>query len=329
MSTVLDDQFNRSGFILGSSASPTGGTWSAVVTSHYAGGDYSLTGSAFVIPGSSGEDIFSLKNSALFTTIEGSATLNFTPATDGWAAGIVIHADSDSYPCWIAWVSGGNAHVSRFDSASDSVATNLSGPWTQPVAAGNRSAHTLTVDVASDGTITISVDGTPVSGATIDDAALTTAGRWGVMGRGVSIDAIVASDGAAGPASDLTGAATGDDGTPTGTLSTGASILTGTVTGADGTPTGTLSSAMSTVTTLPFTRNPGNGGRVVSIANVALAVLSDDANLNKLAGSTGLLMGSDGRVTLANGVPAPAGTSVVVLTREPDGKLGVERYVLS
>lgn len=105
--------------------------------------------------------------------------------------------------------------------------------------------------------------------------------------------------------------------------------LTGNITTDAAVASGALGQLLTTVTTLPFTRNPGAGGRVTGIANVAMAVLTDDANLTRLAGSTGLLMGGDGRITLANQVPAPPGTTVVVLTREPDGKLGVERYAVA
>ncbi len=128
----------------------------------------------------------------------------------------------------------------------------------------------------------------------------------------------------------LTGNITADDSAPTGSLApTPPSSLAGSITLDEAVASGNLGLQFSTLTTLPFTRNPGAGGRVVSIANVALAVLTDDANLARLVGSTGILMGSNGRLTMAGNVPAPPGTSVVVVTREPDGKLGVERYTLT
>lgn len=130
----------------------------------------------------------------------------------------------------------------------------------------------------------------------------------------------------------LTGNITLDDATASGQLGSAIpSSITGNITAGEAIPTGSLASMLSTVTTLPFSRNPGAGARPVSLPNIALAVLTDDANLTRLAGSAALLMGSDGRLQLANGVPAPAGTSVIVLTREPGaaGALGVERYTLT
>ena len=131
------------------------------------------------------------------------------------------------------------------------------------------------------------------------------------------------------PPPELSGAITASDAAASGNLSTGASLLTGDVTTADAAPTGTLGLQFSTVASLPFTRNPGNGGRLVNLPNIAVAVLSDEANLVRLNGSTGLLMAGDGRVTFANGVPVPPGSSVILLTREPglNGALGVDRRI--
>lgn len=128
----------------------------------------------------------------------------------------------------------------------------------------------------------------------------------------------------------LTGNITADDAAPTGSIApTPPSGLSGNLTADDAVASGVLSPVVSSVTTLPASRNPGNGARLVSIANVALAVLTDDANLARLNGSASLNMGSDGRLVFANGVPVAAGTSVVVVTRLPgaNGALGVERYI--
>jgi hypothetical protein len=81
-----------------------------------------------------------------------------------------------------------------------------------------------------------------------------------------------------------------------------------------------------TVRTLPFSRNPGNGARPVSLPNNSVAVLADAAGLAPIVNQAGLAMGSDGRVQLDSSSLPASGTSVVVVTREADGKLGVERY---
>lgn len=170
---------------------------------------------------------------------------------------------------------------------------------------------------------------------TISDSSPLSGGKptWGL--RMSSANATSLDDGElgdvtapAGPV--ITGSITADDAAPTGSIApTPPSGLSGNLTADDAVASGALSPVVSSVTTLPASRNPGNGARLVSIANVALAVLSDDANLNRLAGSAALNMGSDGRLAFANGVPVPAGTSVVVVTRLPgaNGALGVERYI--
>lgn len=157
-------------------------------------------------------------------------------------------------------------------------------------------------------------------------AALNPTVSWGAGSRW-AVSELVLKYGAA--PSDLSGGVTSADAVASGSVVSVPSSLSGGVTADDAVATGALATQLSTVITLPFSRNPGNGARPVSIANVALAVLTDDANLARLVGSAGVLMGSNGRLTLASQVPAPPGTSVVVVTREPDGKLGVERYVLS
>ena len=170
---------------------------------------------------------------------------------------------------------------------------------------------------------------------TATDTAITAAGKSAAMfgRRNASEEETLqfrADDAVAGPI--LTGDITTDAAAPTGQLGSAIpSSLTGNITTAEAAPTGTLGAVLSTVTTLPFSRNPGLGARPVSLPNIALAVLTDDADLTRLAGSSALLMGSDGRLQLANGVPAPAGTSVIVVTREPGagGALGVERYTLT
>lgn len=77
------------------------------------------------------------------------------------------------------------------------------------------------------------------------------------------------------------------------------------------------------VRTLPFVRN--NGFLPASLPSNALAVLSDDASMTRLAGATGLTMTAGGRLEHDNPAHPVVGTSVIVVTREADGKLGVDR----
>jgi hypothetical protein len=92
-------------------------------------------------------------------------------------------------------------------------------------------------------------------------------------------------------------------------------------------PTGTLGIAPGSVTTLPFVRNTGS--RPLGLTAVALAVLSDDANMTRLAGSTSLSLDVNGRLTYTGAGLPSVGTSVLVVTRESDGKLGLERYTVA
>lgn len=91
--------------------------------------------------------------------------------------------------------------------------------------------------------------------------------------------------------------------------------------------TGSVIPRPGTVTTAPFTRN--SGSRPVSLPNNALAVLTDDPDLVRLAGASGVAMGGDGRLALTHAELRVPGTSVIVVTREADGKLGVERYSIT
>lgn len=125
----------------------------------------------------------------------------------------------------------------------------------------------------------------------------------------------------------LTGSITFDNIDPTGTLGLNPSTLGASTLTLDAiAPTGTLGIAPGTVSTLPFSRNTGS--RPAGLTGIAVAILSDDANMTRLAGATSLSQDGAGRV-IYSGAGLPAfGTSVLVVTREPDGKLGLERYTV-
>lgn len=218
MSTVLNEQFGRTGFILGGSpAAPVGGTWSTLLTANYGGSDFALNGATLAMTGSSGEEIFSFKNSAVLGTIEATVTVPFTPSTDGWVAGAVLHADADSYPCWIAFASASSRWISRFDSASDSIVTNVLATLSDSsIAAGNRAAHTLTFSSAANGNLSMTIDGVAVAFGTVNDAAMTTAGRPGIAARGATLDNVLAVDAVAGDTTppDITSTGTGSTNGP-------------------------------------------------------------------------------------------------------------------
>lgn len=168
----------------------------------------------------------------------------------------------------------------------------------------------------------------------VTDTDITAAGRAGIylfdmretgVADAGSLDNFDAA--ALGGGASLTGSITLDNADPTGTLGLNPSTLGPSTLTLDAlAPTGTLGIAPGTVTTLPFSRNTGS--RPTGLSGIAIAILSDDANMTRLAGATSLSQDGQGRVVYSGaGLPA-FGTSVLVVTREPDGKLGLERYTV-
>lgn len=143
--------------------------------------------------------------------------------------------------------------------------------------------------------------------------------------RGVSNYSIGAWEAASAGAA-LTGSITFDNVDASGSILSLPTALTGTITLADIAPSGTLGLVPGTVTTNPFTRNTGS--RPLGLTAVAVAILSDDANMTKLAGATSLSQDGSGRISYTGAGLPSTGTSVLVVTRESDGTLGLERYTV-
>jgi hypothetical protein len=137
----------------------------------------------------------------------------------------------------------------------------------------------------------------------------------------------IAVRGTSAAVADLTGNVTLDNVDPTGTLGLNPSSLTGSITLDAIAPTGTLGIAPGQVTTLPFVRN--SGSRPLGLTAIAVAILSDDANMTRLAGATSLSLDGSGRLTYTGAGLPSVGTSVLVVTRESDGRLGLERYTVA
>lgn len=129
------------------------------------------------------------------------------------------------------------------------------------------------------------------------------------------------------PDADLTGSITLDAIDTIGSIASNVALLTGDITLADVLASGNLGLVPGSIRTLPFARN--NGTRPTGLINVAVAVLSDDANLSRLAGSTAITQNGDGTISFSGAGLPGVGTSVIVITREPDGKLGAERYLVT
>jgi hypothetical protein len=171
--------------------------------------------------------------------------------------------------------------------------------------------------------LSMTFNGTTIS---VSNSTYTAAGAAAVGGRGVEVDNVSADDSVT--ASNLTGSITLDAIDPAGTLGLNPSTLgASTLTLDNIAPTGTLGIAPGSVTTFPFVRNTGS--RPLGLTAVALAVLSDDANMTRLAGSTSLSLDANGRLTYTGAGLPSVGTSVLVVTRESDGKLGLERYTVA
>lgn len=160
---------------------------------------------------------------------------------------------------------------------------------------------------------------------TASSTSTTIDGTWSSSGNWTAGAAVLVPLG--GGLVELTGSITLSSIEPTGTLGLNpAQLGASTLTLDNIAPTGTLGISPGTVTTLPFSRNTGS--RPTGLTGIAVAILSDDANMTRLAGATSLSQDGAGRVVYSGaGLPA-FGTSVLVVTREPDGKLGLERYTV-
>lgn len=307
MATVLDDLFNRGGFILGSQAAPVGGTWAHLVTGNAGLEDPGLTGSAV---GYGFDSIATHINSAVAGTVEVDVTLTFTPASDNWVAGVMLGGQVGGYPFWACTTSGGSTTIYRVDDSSEGVfgGTIASGP--SVVAASNRTAHTLRF--WHDGTsFRASVDGAEVTfGASTVDATYTTPGRFGMVGRSIVSDRLLGTDAAAGPSGPTLSAPAKSD---TATTATGGFTTTGT----DGTARMVwVQSAAAPTTPLPTNVKAGHSaaGNATGVLKPAdLAITS--AGAKSFAPATGMTAGLKywGFVVHTNA----AGTDSAVLSLGP------------
>lgn len=137
----------------------------------------------------------------------------------------------------------------------------------------------------------------------------------------------VAAFAAAATSPVLTGSITLDQVDASGSLSSNIALLTGNITLDEVLASGSMGLVPGSVRTNPFSRN--NGLHPSGLVNVAVAVLSDDASMGRLAGTTAVSQNADGTISFASAGLPSVGTSVIVITREADGKLGAERYTVS
>jgi hypothetical protein len=180
----LNDQFNRSGNLVASTASPTGSTWDVFISS-LVGVDPTLDGAKVPLPG---VDPALFYNSAVAAGNDETATGEFTPTADNWSYSLMLRLNPVAGTGYQLLVyPGGNTYIVRRDgtgagyngsSTLTPAASNMS------IAASDRASHSFSVSVTPAGVLTAAIDGTTLNfGSTITDTAYTTAGRTGFGGR--------------------------------------------------------------------------------------------------------------------------------------------------
>jgi hypothetical protein len=191
MALFLDDQFDRSGGLLGSSAAPTGGTWSTLDTD-FLPQDATLNGTAAVL---AAIDPSFFKNSAAATGNTQTNTLTFTPTGDNWQA--IVHlrvqGDDSCYQLILGPSTTTGCGMSRRASTDNWGGVGFGGAGTGYTATvGDRSQHTLSYTVTGS-VFSAAFDGTPITFASsTTDATITAAGVAGFGGRDISVTSFTA-----------------------------------------------------------------------------------------------------------------------------------------
>lgn len=120
-------------------------------------------------------------------------------------------------------------------------------------------------------------------------------------------------------ANPMTGALPVGGALPAGSMA-GGTTMGGSLTVGGALPAGSMQQVPASVTTPPVALRAG-GSRPTGYTGLAAAVLTNDAAMTRIAGATSIDQNPDGTITVPN-VPLAAGTSVIVLVRRADGKLG-------
>ena len=200
----LNDQLNRNGNILGSSASPDGDVW-FTFPSGLVAQDASVDG-AKVVFASDEPSLF--YNAEIAAGNDETAAMEFTPGGDNWTVSLMTRlnpATGTGYQLLV--YPGGAAYIVRRDATS----AGYNGSFTltpaasnMAIAAGNRSSHTFAISISPSGVLTASIDDTALDfGGVIDDDTYTAAGYTGFGGRSGS-STFVTGDGTAGGGGDTT-----------------------------------------------------------------------------------------------------------------------------
>jgi hypothetical protein len=191
----LNEQFGRTGPVIGSTASPTGDIWETH-NSSFTPVDPSVNGSALSI---SFVSAVLLRNAATPAGADRTVVLQFTPTDDAWAVGLMTRATSDgqAYEVLLFGGSPSVGYVERRTSTSNGWGgTNIGtvvNTGDLPVGT-NRTAHILEFSVIGS-TLTSKIDGIDLNfGSALTDPNITGIGFDGLIGKGVDIAYITGDD---------------------------------------------------------------------------------------------------------------------------------------
>ena len=200
MAQNLNDLFNRTGDLNGSTASPTGGTWQNQPSAFLppATGEVALDGSKVTMRST---DPTLHTNSASTSTADEKVTLEFTPFDDNWQVILLLRADATTGAAYqlLFGPGTGGIGVYRRSNTTESWggAAQIGSSVNNALAASDRSSHTVTFSVIGS-TFSATLDGSAISLGSPTDGTITTAGRVGFGGRSFTSTAVSEDDEAGG-----------------------------------------------------------------------------------------------------------------------------------
>ncbi len=270
----LDDQFTSPvDQFLGSRPG-----WAWMVTGHSTGlVPGQLTAGGFMLVSSS--EIAVYQYQAQGSTTPGNvSTQVFTPNDDNWLFGPMLagSAAGGGYPMLVAHVRASGVYIGHIANSTATVTTIASA--SSPITAGDRNPHTITLDRAANGNLTVTIDGTQIDfGSTPNDSVTDGTGYAGLFARGVYVDAITADDTAVG-APTITGGPTAasvpENTTTVGTYTASEAGTWGT-SGADAARFSISSGGVLSFSAAPNFENPQDvGGNNVYDVNVTFVATS-------------------------------------------------------
>ena len=196
MAQNLNDLFNRTGDLNGSTASPTGGVWqyhpSAFVAP--APGAVALDGSKVTMQAA---DPTLHTNSSSTASADQKVTLQFTPNADNWQVILLLRADTSTGAAYqlLFGPGAGGIGVYRRSNTSESWggAAQIGSSVNNALNVGERSSHTLTFSIIGSA-FSATLDGSAIALGSLSDGTITAANRVGFGGRSFTSDVISEDD---------------------------------------------------------------------------------------------------------------------------------------